>query len=76
MNCVIEKSFPIPPPAKIGAPKKYPLSDMEVGDSFFVKDVSGKRNPAYSSVCNYGKESGKKFTVRRSGGGVRVWRIA
>lgn len=53
--------------------RNYPFSELEIGQSFFVKPVM-KGIPA--SCARRGKELGKKFTTRRMNGGIRVWRTA
>jgi hypothetical protein len=45
---------------------------MEVGDSFFVKDIKVK---TISRTCgHHGKRLSRKFASRTVDGGVRVWR--
>ncbi len=75
----IEKNVPFPVPVK-GAPnKKYPLGEMEVGDSFFAPDV---RSSTISGAFAHYEALGLKFscrTIKDNSGlplGVRVWRIA
>lgn len=68
----IDKNIPTPGKARrVGAPKKYPFSEMEVGDSFEypIKSV------AFAASAN-GIKFGKKFTVRKTENGYRCWRIA
>ena len=68
---VIEKNVPIP----LGhAAAKYPLREMEIGDSFFVPGI-GKASD-FSASYMAGKRLGRKFTIRAVEGGIRVWRIA
>lgn len=69
----IEKGIPV---AKGRGPGfKYPLPDMEVGDSFLAP---GQRNSggATRSAYQYGKRTGKKFRTATVTGGVRIWRTA
>ena len=73
----IEKGIPIPPPYK---PKnlnntrpKYPFRHMEVGDSFFVPRLEAQR--ARSAASQQSSRSRRKFTTRKEGDGLRVWRI-
>ena len=65
-----------------GRSRKYPFSQMQVGDSFFVPvdDDNGKqkigasvRNAALAAVKR-GASKGR-FSSRQVEGGVRVWRI-
>ena len=63
----IDKNIPVPG-------EKFPLSQMEVGDSFFAAGENASSFGAYFS-----KQKPKKFTTRtvtESGvKGYRVWRI-
>jgi hypothetical protein len=53
---------------------RYPYKEMEIGDSFFLDDIS------IQLVCNNNYRASKKFNMkfvaRREGNGVRVWRTA
>ena len=74
----IEKGIALPP--KKGGVCKYPLHDMEVGDSFFATDEKGLgirtlQAHVCSAVANFKKRHGKRFSVRIGDGGVRVWRV-
>ncbi len=63
----IEKNVPIP--------QKWPLEDMNVGDSFEVPDTV-KRTTVTVYAARYGKKTGKKFTIRKTQDGkLRCWRI-
>lgn len=69
----IDKNIPAP---QLSGKKKYPLREMEVGDSFFVAD----RAAAYSISACVARYKPKKFTVRKveekkNGKGWRCWRI-
>lgn len=77
MGFVIEKNVEIPSAGV--TQKKYPLRELEVGDSFFVPGENAKaigrvRNAAFQA----GKVHGLAFTCRvvtESGvRGIRVWR--
>jgi len=73
----IDKNVPIPEiyPTK---PYRYPFAKMEVGDSFFVENVS-KSFSIYSMVklFNERRKTTEQIKVkqRREGNGVRVWRV-
>ena len=55
----------------------FPFGDMEVGDSiFFPDEPKGARSNPCVSAHNHGARHGKKFSGRKEGDGVRVWRIA
>lgn len=65
----IQKGIPVPG-KKNGTDEKWPLSQLEVGDSFFAKGVL---NPG----CFYTRAQKLKIkiSIRRIGQtGVRVWR--
>lgn len=65
---VVEKGV-LPPLGR----RRYPFEGMELNDSFYVPDVS------YQGMWNIclraSKRLGMRFTVRRDGEGVRVWRV-
>lgn len=65
----IEKDVPLPPKWV-----KYPLDQMEAGDSFLAAEEDRARISA--AINRYSKRSGKRFTCRKVDGGLRVWRIA
>lgn len=75
---MIEIQSGIPVPEINRNPKernsKYPWHSMNVGDSFFVADLTSKGFAG--TVYSAGKRSGKKFIARAVDGGVRIWRIA
>lgn len=55
-----------------GQPSKYPWTQMQVGDSFFV---AGKTVKSFSgNTYSAGKRLGQKYSVRSVDGGIRVWR--
>jgi hypothetical protein len=75
----IDKGVPIPPRQ---SPSKYPLRQMEVGDSFEVKFdpeepyVRAKLRMG-ASLQRYRTLHGWKFTTRKTGPDtIRVWRSA
>lgn len=72
----IVKAVKVPPrvPPR-GTKSRYPLVDLEVGDSFVVgpEHAGGVRTTAYQVAKAYGV----KFTTRTlSDGSVQVWRVA
>lgn len=73
MMVEVEKNIPIP--RRVGNNKKYPLAEMEIGDSIVVP-----RN-SVSTVAYARNTTGHQFTVRRIGkasyrANYRVWRTA
>ena len=69
----IDKGVPMPPISRGKGRLVYPWDEMEVGDSFFVKD--GKVKTLSRSCGTYGKRLERKFTSRTVEGGARVWRV-
>lgn len=70
----IEKGIPIPEgDGRRGRAPKYPWRNMEVGDSFFVRE---KPSAVARGACEAGKRCGRKFISRRIDDGVRIWRVS
>lgn len=77
----IDRDIPIPESrthggrrgASGGATGKYPWAEMEVGDSFLVKNVRQQHMGQLASAA--GARLGRKFSTRTVENGVRVWRI-
>lgn len=55
-----------------GRREKYPWSQLDVGQSFFVKD--GALRSMSSTASHAGRRNKKKFIARVVDGGIRVWR--
>jgi hypothetical protein len=70
----IEKNIPIPAPGTRGG--VYPFGQMEVGDSFLAGLSSQDKLKAASASHWFGKRNSKKFSVLKTDGGFRVWRVA
>ena len=69
----IEKNIPAP---KVWGHTKYPLSDMEVGDSF---EVPKGRHSSLSTARRTAQQryTDRRWTIRRQHDGTyRIWRIA
>lgn len=64
-----------------GRKEKYPFSELEVGDSFFVPDstfeseTALKRLRSTVSSANSRFKGERKFIVRGEDDGARVWRV-
>jgi hypothetical protein len=78
---VIEDSVPLPASWNNGRPEKYPWRSLEMGQSFLVPYDTGKTkaemakkisNRAFDAQKRLG---GRKFSVRSTDEGVRVWRV-
>lgn len=61
------------------ARRRYPFAKMKVGDSCYVpfgeRTYEKARLNTSSAAYTWGFKHGRKFTVRREGEGIRVWRI-
>lgn len=70
----IAKHKPIPQLARAGRPRKYPLPDMQVGDSFYVEDCSYQT--IYACIKKFIKKHQPtfRFVIKKEEPGVRVWR--
>jgi hypothetical protein len=76
----IEKSVPVPP--RQGGPgnPRFPLAQLEVGDSFHVPFGESElktRSVISNAVASFKlRNPPKDFRTRKDETGVRVWRIA
>ena len=70
---VIEKNVPLVQKNGAGRKPKYPLRQMEVGDSFVVPGGNVK---SMRSAMRFAElRHGRKFKAQQQEGGVRVWRV-
>lgn len=69
----IEKNIPAPLIKKTGAQNKYPFSQMEVGDSFFV--AGAKRISLTNAAKYHTRTKGWRFSAATVPGGARCWRV-
>jgi hypothetical protein len=71
----VERGVPFPSTSKVSK-YRFPLGEMDIGDSFFVEAREGLfLNSARSLISRYGKTFGRRFATRVLAGGFRVWRI-
>lgn len=72
----IEKNVPMPegPRSYPKGKLRYPFSDMNIKDSFLVKDANVNKISAAARL--WGARHGVKFVIRTVADGIRVWRIA
>jgi hypothetical protein len=70
MNIKIDDNVPMPMTWK----NKYPLMEMEVGQSFVVPAET--KIPAFRRVASFHRSDGRRFSVRKTPDGYRCWRIA
>jgi len=72
----VEKGVPFPGQSMRVSKYKFPLGEMEIGDSFYVEIKSETfLSSARSLISRYGKTFKRKFATRAMDGGFRVWRI-
>lgn len=73
----IEKGVPIPVGAGRQGIRKYPWREMEIGDSVFIGCKDGETPEKVLSRLGQSLAFAKplRFTRRREGDDVRVWRI-
>lgn len=67
----IEKGVPLP---NQRTRRKYPLQEMEVGDSIFApeRDANTMRSLVHSATKRI--EPKRSFVYREENGGTRIWR--
>lgn len=73
----------VPMPVKYGS-ETYPFQDMEIGDCFEVPIVAGRNKHGYiqeqvklsQAGIYWGKKLGFKFSTRKVGDVIRIWRTA
>lgn len=73
----IEKGIPITDGRK-GSKEKYPWSQMEIGDSFFVPSKSKntlRSSRVHANKAGKGVFKSSELDDETQGPGVRVWRI-
>lgn len=59
---------------KRGRKTIYPFYDLDVGQSFFVKDA--KAQSARMAASHFARRHPEyKFTTRQATGGIKVWRV-
>lgn len=66
----IEKGIPVPEYRKTN---KYPIRDMEVGDSILIPLAYQKTSLL---VSTHGRRYQKTFICRLEGQGTRIWRVS
>lgn len=67
----IETGVPVPKHSPL---RRYPFSDLAVSESFLVTDSNS--NSICANASRTGKKLGRKFHVRKTKDGIRVWRVA
>ena len=74
MNIIeIRNDIPLPARARKDRAPKYPVAELNVGQSFWVKLTKAS---LYAHALKVAKTTGRKFVVREEGEGARVWRKA
>ena len=64
------------PPAKVGAPEKYPFDDMEVGEAFIISCSPEERSTVQGRVHSAAYERGVKISTRSVDEGLKVWLVS
>lgn len=64
---MIDKDIPLPSRAR------YPFAELEVGDSFTVP--MDRAHSCRNRACVHAGKTGRKYTTRRQGDVLRVWRV-
>jgi len=72
MTYEIEKNIPLPERNPNCGRSKYPLSRMEIGDSFLIPEFGGSKQPQMHSSAH---RLGIKVSCRVTEEGLRVWRV-
>lgn len=69
----IDKGVPIPPAKKSA---KYPVRQMQIGDSFFVSAKNRNLNnlSQLSGRLTFNHKP-KRFICRKEKDGIRIWRV-
>ena len=81
MRYKIERGVVIPPEKEVKADSKYPIEDMQIGDSFFVPALGAKslrklRSRVWAAATRRAAHFDIKITARiMPNTGVRVWRV-
>ena len=68
---IIDRTVPMPDSRVV---RKYPHEDMEVGDSFLIPNVS--MQVVLNANWRAGKRLARRYTARKEGDGIRVWRVS
>ena len=80
----IEKGMKVPPPAhstsgETISPAVATMQALQKGDSFLIKDaldaVRGEKKMRDLNARQRENGSGRVYTARKIGGGVRIWRV-
>jgi hypothetical protein len=74
MTYPIENGIPMPDPSRASRAKRYPMSEIQVGQSFLIPTKELTKHVG-QAVRNSAKYYGKKVSIRTVKGGVRVWRV-
>jgi hypothetical protein len=73
----IEKNVPLPDGHLGGVRKKYPFTEMAIGDSLFMACSADRQQKTQNSLLGAAlRHKPMKFCTRKVRGGVRIWRTA
>ena len=74
MTFKVEKNIPIPSSKRDGRKEKYPLSILQLGDSFFIPDTTQIK--VAPNLHTRARKLNIKLSIRTVANGLRVWRVA
>lgn len=75
---MIDYDIPIPPvhsnPDAVLSTQT--LQAMPIGSSTYITDTPKALRTARTTISRYAKRTGRKYTTRTDGEGIRIWRTA
>lgn len=69
----IEKNIPIPPKDRESVTAKQ-LAELEINDSRLYRELTLRQVQAQAAYVR--RKYARKFTIRDTGDGIRVWRVS
>jgi hypothetical protein len=82
---LIARGITLPPIPRPGRPRKYPILEMEIGDSFYIPQIEGKGDAPLRSVKTAVRAQirilaglpglPRRFAFRQEDSGWRCWRV-
>lgn len=72
----VEREIPIPNSVTGRGSCKYPIVDLDIGESFLIPGTIKNAHSRATALVNYWQRKlRRRYTVRKVDGGVRVWRV-
>ena len=75
-DVAVENDVPVQEARGRGRPAKYPLEELEVGDSFFVPKRAAAKVSMTARAKKLGITVAKRTVVENGVTGTRVWRTS